>query len=196
MSSPTSSTVTRSEAPRLTLASAHLAIESLNSSPNSLQREITLSWWSKIRSLHTFAMWPFWRISQAVQLPVSTVFSICAQSNTPPEHRTGRPHRLSHLDETFLIAHAIASQENHCNPLPIIAEELGIKANERRLRHFFASKNYHRRLARAKPFLSVKNKTTCLVFANTYRDWSVHDWAKVICIDECAFNVGGFSGNT
>ena len=196
MSSPTSSTVTRPEAPELALESAHLALVSLDSSPNSLRREITLSLRFKIRSLRTFAMWPFRRISLAVQLPVSTVFSICAQPNTPPEHRTGRPHRLSHLDETSLIAHAIASQENRRKPLPIIAEELGIKANERTLRCFFASKNYHRQLARAKPFLSVKNKTARLLFANTYRDWSVHDWAKVIWTDECAFNVGGFSGNT
>jgi len=196
MSSSTASTVTRSEALRPASQSAYHTTESLNPFPNSLRREITLSLQSKIRSLRTFAMWPFRRISQAVQLPVSTVFSICAQPNTPPEHHTGRPPCLSSQDKIQLIAHAIASQENRRKPLSIIAEELGIKVNERTLRRFFTSKNYHRRIARAKPFLSVKNKTARLHFADTYHDWTVPDWSKVIWTDECAFNVGGFSGNT
>jgi len=78
----------------------------------------------------------------------------------------------------------------------MIAEELGIKVNECTFRCFFDSKNYHRRIARAKPFLSVKNKTARLHFTDTSHDWTVPDWSKVIWTDECAFNVGGFSGNT
>jgi len=176
--------------------------------------QITLSLRSKIRSLRTLALWPFRRIAEAVQLPVSTVFAVCAQPNTPPERRTGRPHCLTQQDRTRLIAHATASPENRRKPLTLIAEELGIRANERTLRRFFASRNYHRRIARAKPFLTAKNKTTRLHFANTFHDWTISDWFKVfthlfksyksfishefkvIWTDECAFNIGGFSGNT
>ena len=47
--------------------------------PRALKARITLLLRSKVRSLRTLALWPFRRIAASVQLPVSMVFSICAQ---------------------------------------------------------------------------------------------------------------------
>ena len=160
--------------------------------PKSLRTEITLSLRSKIRALHTFAQWTFRHIATTVELPVSTVFAICAQPNTPTQHRTGRPCRLSLEEKSQLVAHATASQENRRKSLFTIAEELGVRVNERTLRRFFASQGYHRRIARVKPFLTAKSKITRLQFADTFHQWSQQDWYKVIWTDECAFNVGAF----
>lgn len=115
-------------------------------------------------------------LADAVQVPVSTVFAVCAQPNTPPERRTGRPHRLTQQDRTQLIAHATASQENRHKPLTLVAEDLGIKANKRTHHCFFASEGYYRRIARAKLFLTVKNRTACLLFVNTFYDWTISEY--------------------
>jgi len=48
----------------------------------ALQSQITLSLRSKIRSLCPITLWPFRRIAASVCIPLSTVFSICAQPGT------------------------------------------------------------------------------------------------------------------
>lgn len=141
--------------------------------------QITLSLQAKIRSVRTFALWPFQCIAEAVQVPVSTVFAICAQPNTPLEHCSRRPYHLTHKDRKQLVAHATATQVNCCKPLTLVAEDHGIKGNECTLCRFFASEGYHRRIARARPFLAAKNKTACLCFARTIHDWTLSDWFKV-----------------
>lgn len=95
-----------------------------------------------------------------------------------------------------LIEHATASQHNRRKPLSQIAEEAGITVNERTLRQAFADGGYHRRIARVKPYLSISAKIKRFNWANELSDWSVADFRKVIWTDECAFNIGGFAGNT
>ena len=181
----------------LTIASAPTPLVVIAPShTRSLRTKITLSLRSKIRSLRMFALWPFRHIAETVQLPVSTVYSICVQPSTPQQQRTGRPSALSSEDQTRLVAHATASQQNRRKSLILIAQELNITVNERTLRRFFANQGYHRRIAREKPFLTVNNKIARLHFATLFQDWVVQDWYKVIWTDECAFNIGGFSGNT
>ena len=92
--------------------------------------------------------------------------------------------------------HATLLAENRRKSLHTIAEELDIHIHERNLRRFFADSGYHRHITRVKPFLTLKQKIARLLFADTYIDWAVGDWAKVIWTNECAFNVRGFSGNT
>ena len=50
--------------------------------PRAFRAQITLSLRSKVRSLRNIALWPFRRIAESVHLPLSTVFSICAQPGT------------------------------------------------------------------------------------------------------------------
>lgn len=157
---------------------------------------ITLSIRSKIRAMRAVALWPFRRISQEFNLPLSTVFSVCAQPNTPTTIRSGRPRALTEAQCQALIQHATASQANRRKSLFTIAEELNIHVNERTLRRVFTEQGYHRRVARAKPFLTISNKKACQQFSALYRDWTISDWNKAIWTDECAFNVGGFAGNT
>jgi len=82
--------------------------------------------------------------------------------------------------------------ENRRRALPAIAEELGIHINERILHWSFDSHDYHRRIARTKPFLIAKQKVIRLEFAHTFIDWSEEDWKKVIWIDEYTFNIRVF----
>ncbi|PWW80705.1 hypothetical protein C7212DRAFT_274038 [Tuber magnatum] len=162
----------------------------------ALRRQITLSLRSKIRSLHTIALWPFRHIAKSVDLPLSTVFSICTWSGTPYEIRTGRPPSLSPEHKRLLLAHATLLAENRRKSLYTITEELDIHVYERILHRFFADSGYYHRIARVKPYLTPKQKIACLLFPNTYIDWAVGDWVKVIWTNECTFNMGGFSSNT
>ena len=99
--------------------------------PKTQCSKISLSIQSKIRYLCTIAFWPFCSIAQEFKLPVSMVFSICAQPNTPQATHTGQPHILSQAQQENLINYATASQTNHCKSFSTIAEEIGIHAHER-----------------------------------------------------------------
>ena len=191
MSEPTKAEITEDPITEALFAEALIA-----EAPIALKRQITLSLRSKIRSLRTIALWPFRRIAASVDLPLSTVFSICAQSGSPHQIPTGRPPCLSPENKRLLLAQATLSAENRRKSLHTIAEELDIHVHERTLRRFFADSGYHRHIARVKPFVTPKQKIARLLYADTYLDWAVGDWAKIIWTDECAFNVGGFSGNT
>ena len=147
--------------------------------------------------MRAVALWPFRRISQEFNLLLSTVFSVCAQPNTPTTIRSGRPRALTEAQcQALILEHATASQANRRKSLFTIAEELNIRVNERTLCRVFTEQGYHRRVARAKPFLTISNKKARQQFSALYRDWTISDWNKVIWTDECAFNVGGFAGNT
>lgn len=164
--------------------------------PTSLRTQVSLSVRSKIRGLRNIAAWPFRKIGTELGIPLTTVFNVCQQPSTPHRPRMGRPKILTTPIRKRLIQHATASQENRRKSLNQIAEEAGITVNERTLRQAFASEGYHRRVARVKPFLSAAAKVKRLNWAVGISDWSVQDFQKVIWTDECAFNVGGFAGNT
>lgn len=95
-----------------------------------------------------------------------------------------------------LIEHTTASQHNRRKPLSQIAEEFGITVNEQTPRQDFADEEYHCRVACVKPHLSIRAKIKCRNSANKLSDCSIPDFQKVIWTDKCAFNIGGFAGNT
>ena len=103
---------------------------------------------------------------------------------------------MSPDNQRRLLAHATLLTDNRRKSLSTITEELEINVLECTLRRFFDSHGYHRCIARTKPFLTAKQKVERQLLADTFGDWGVEDWNKVIWTDECAFNVGGFAGNT
>jgi hypothetical protein len=158
--------------------------------------ELSLSLRCKIRALRSAALWPFRKIGKEFGVPLSTVYSICQQPFTPARPRMGRPLILTKPIRLQLIATATSSQANRRKPLMQIAEDIGITVNPRTLRKTFADAGYHRRVARVKPFLSPAAKIKRMNWADNLRGWEVADYQKIIWTDECAFNVGGFAGNT
>jgi hypothetical protein len=166
------------------------------SKPLALRVELSNSLCSKIRRLRKIALWQFRKIASELEVPLSTVFSICQQPSTPHRPRMGRPLVITPTIRKLLVEHATASQQNRRKILLEIAEDLGVSVNERILRKAFADEGYHRRVARVKPFLSITAKVQRLAWADNIHDWSIEDFQKVIWTDECGFNVGGFVGNT
>jgi len=140
---------------------------------------ITASLRSKIRALRNHAEWTFRRIAQEVGVAVSTVFSICSAPATPRKTKVGRPKILTTPIRKRLVDFATASQKNRRLPYTEVAELAGVSADLRTLRTAFAAEGYHRRIARSRPFLSLKAKEKRLDWAQHYADWTRNDWHKV-----------------
>ncbi|RPA90949.1 hypothetical protein L873DRAFT_1752897, partial [Choiromyces venosus 120613-1] len=94
-----------------------------------------------------------------------------------------------------LIDFATASQKNPPLPLREVAELAGVNASLDVLPTAFGTEGYHKRVAQACPFLSIKAKEKRLEQAEHYADWTPSDWHKVIWSDESTFNVGGLSSS-
>ena len=180
ISEPTKAEITRDPIAGALIAEALIAEAPIAEAPIALKRQITVSRRSKIRSLRTIALGPFRRIAASVDLPLSTLFSICSWSGSPHQIRTGRPPCLSHENKCLLPVLATPWPENRRKSLDTISEEIEIHVHERTLRPFFPDSGYHRRIARVKPFLIPKQKMAQILFADIYIDWAIGDWANVI----------------
>jgi len=140
---------------------------------------ITGSLRSTIRGLRNHAAWTFRRIAQEIGIATATVFSICRAPATPQKKKPGRPEILTTPLRKRLIDFATASQKNRRLPLREVAELAGVDASPDVLRTAFATEGYHRRVARARPFLSLQAKEKRLDWAKHYADWTRADWHKV-----------------
>lgn len=163
---------------------------------SSIQTELTDSIRSKIRALRMIALRPFRKIASEVNIPLTTVYTICQQPSTPRHSRIGRPRPLTTPIRNKLIHYATLSQENRRKPLAQIAEKSRIIVNERTLRQAFADHGYHHRVAPVKPCLNINAKLKRYQWAQLVQTWSAIDFWKVIWTDKSAFNIGGFAGNT
>lgn len=162
----------------------------------SFKTEPTSRLHSKIWGLYTFALCPFCKIGTKLEVPSSTVYTICQQPSTPSQIKFSHSRILTSPPWIQLIQHVILSQDNHCKPLSSIAEEIGIIVNDQTLYQAFSNHGYHCPVACIKPFLSLKAKIKHYNWAKTRQDWMVEHYCKVIWTDGCAFNIGGFSSNT
>jgi len=156
---------------------------------------ITFSIRSKIRALRAHAAWPFRRIAREIGVVTSTVFSICSAPFTSKKIKLGRPKVFTTLICKRLIDFATASQKNRCLPLAEVAQLARVQANEVTLPKVFTEEGYHRRIARARLYLSRLGKEKRLDWAHHYADWTRADWSKVIWSDKADFNVGGLSAS-
>lgn len=100
---------------------------------SSVCTELTDSIRSKIRALRMIAFWPFRKIGSKLNIPLTTVYTICQQPSTPCQNRFGRPRLLTTSIQNKLIHHASLLQENLRKSLGQIAEESGILVNKRTL---------------------------------------------------------------
>lgn len=79
MSKPTKAKITQDAIAKTLIAEAPIA-----KAPIASKGQITLFLKSKIRSLHTIALWPFRRIAVSGHLPLNRVFSVSAWSGSTP----------------------------------------------------------------------------------------------------------------
>ena len=128
--------------------------------PAQLSTEIK----AQIQALRHLALWPYRKIADTINLPLTTVYRAAQQPVLPPNNpRTTRGRHRLLTPETCkgLIQVATASAEYRRKPLTEIAAIAGVQASAKTLRRMFALEGYHRRVARKKPFLTRKHLVVC-----------------------------------
>jgi len=132
---------------------------SLETNPQPLRTEVDVGLCHKIRGLKHFAHWPYRQIATATGVALSTVYRIAHPPHTPTRNSVrGRHSILRTPNRQKLITLATASAENRRKPYAEIARMAGLNACDRTLRRTMSSAGYHRRVARKKPFLSIKTR--------------------------------------
>src|SRR5690349_5716862 len=66
-----------------------------------------------------------------------------------------------------------------------INEEESIKISNRTLKRVLNKNGYNKRIARKKPFISIKNKKSREKWAKDHLNWSLFKWKQLLWADEC-----------
>lgn len=118
---------------------------------------------AQVQALRHIALWPYRKIAESINLPLTTVFRAAQQSpsstplSTTRSATRGRHPILSPEIRRKLMDVATTSAETRRKSFTEIAYLAGIHACEKTLRQAFALEGYHRRVARKKPFLTLKH---------------------------------------
>jgi len=159
-----SSTSSSSTSSSSTIAGDDLDPPSQQSIAHS-SRQLSVEVRAQIHALRHIASWPYRKIAESVNLPLTTVYraakqALHQQTNSQDLSR-GRNPILSSADRQKLIEHATSSAENRRKPFTEISYLAGVQACEKTLRQAFAQAGYHRRVARKKPFLKPDHILVC-----------------------------------
>jgi hypothetical protein len=149
----------------------------------------------KIHALREEAGWPYTRIADTYNLPLTTVYRICKSRETPQKRKScGRRKKIDTPTRKALVARSKMDATHRRMTFARVASELGLRADEKTLRRAFAKEGIYRRIGRKKPYLDLTKKFKRLKYAHTHRDWTISDWRHVIWTDECYVWLSGYTG--
>lgn len=134
---------------------------------------------------------PYSKIKAQEHVGKSSIARIKARALENPDNptaaraRTGRPSALSEWDKRALVRDAVYDRE--CT-VQSLAKNYGCSNNT--VLKTLDEKDYHKRVARYKPFLTSKQKKARLAFAKAHLRWTEKDWEQVMFSDECNIELG------
>ena len=99
----------------------------------------------------------------------------------------GRPRKTTAEDDRHLI---ITAKRNFDLPFRDITNLSGLNISPKTTARRCKEVELISRYAHRKPFLKAEHKKARLEWANTYKDWTVEDWMRVIFSDECLIRIG------
>jgi len=127
--------------------------------------EVDSALFHKIRALKHYAHWSYRQIATATGVALSTVYRMAHPPLTPIHSRLRGCHSILRTPQREkLIALATSSAENHRKSYTEIAQMAGLTACNRTLRRTMSSAGYHRRVARKKPYISIKTRQVRVSF--------------------------------
>ena len=111
--------------------------------------------------------------------------------------RSGRPRKTSAHTDRFIKRLAL---KNRCSSASAIAAEVkdttGVEVHAQTIRNRLHENGLRGRVARKKPFISLKNKKKRLKFAKEYSGKPMEFWKSILWSDESKFNLFGSDGKT
>ena len=133
-------------------------------------------------------------ISKILQLPKSTVQYIIARwkkyGTTKNCSRTGRPRKVQPREMRCLKR---TLRKNRWTSLRSITSEFNTtiqkKLSCKTVRRRIADLGFKSYVPAKKPLISERNRRKRLLFYNSYRQFSISDWSRVIWSDESRFNL-------
>jgi transposase len=111
--------------------------------------------------------------------------------------RTGRPPKTS--EKVDRIIHRLSEKDRSKTAVDIqreIANYQGAQISVRTVRRRLIRFGLHGRIARKKPFVSLRNRQRRLQFARAHLHWTRNDWSRVLWSDESKFQRFGSDGRT
>jgi transposase len=98
--------------------------------------------------------------------------------------RSGRPPKLTDLELRHIVRHVRHDRDTRRQPLAEITEVLNINISTKTIQRRFEEIGLGHYIERKKPYLSNKQKTTRLEFAQKHIHWGIEEWRRVIWTDE------------
>ena len=97
------------------------------------------------------------------------------------DKRSGRPKIITPHLRQKLVTIVTASSHNRSLPFSSLANLIGIRVSQDVIRQALHQDEFHRRVARQKPFFTDKIKQRPYDFALLHADWRIEQWRRVIC---------------
>jgi transposase len=130
-------------------------------------------------------------IAAEVKCTKSTVGRVLRDYNyetfTQRKPHPGPARITSKRDDMHLV---VTAKRNYDRSLADITNIAGLSISPSTVARRLAEVKLFSRYKRRKPFLSSGHKKARLEWANTYKDWTVEEWKKVIFSDECLMRIG------
>jgi len=110
-----------------------------------------------------------------------------------PKH--GRIKKLSTRNVNFLVRSMTSGKiETATEAAQLLKQDVGVDVSYRTVARDLNAVGLHAAEKSKKPKLSTKNIRSRLQFATKYKDWTAHDWKRVIWSDETKINRFGSDG--
>lgn len=104
--------------------------------------------------------------------------------------RSGRPSKLTSRDHRTLIRHV---KRNRRATLHELAQALPEPCHVNTVRACLRGLGINSRIARQKPFLTVRHQRARLAWALERVGWNIDEWKRIIWTDEAALEIGAES---
>ena len=121
-------------------------------------------------------------IANITGISKSTIQRISSEINKPISNKKlGRPIKLNRRQKLFCISKITkGNKDNAIQVVKDLKTELGVEVSPNTVHRTLREAGLGSMEKPKKPMLSKKNIKERLQFAKTYRNWTIHDWCKLL----------------
>lgn len=113
-----------------------------------------------------------------------------------PKSKMGRLKKMQfhhhHFLEREFKSRTIKTVQQACQ---VFKERFNTNISHTTMHKELIKQHYKARVIIKRPLLTKKHRKACLLFAQTYKDWTVDDWKSIIWSDEIKINCMGSDGH-